>query len=341
MKTRCLAATEEAVLLASGIIKSGGLVAFPTETVYGLGADALNGQAVLSIFAAKGRPADNPLIVHVSDRGQAARVGRWNERAGRLADAFWPGPLTLLLPKDPDISFAVSAGLDSIAVRMPGHPVALRFIEACGTPVAAPSANLSGRPSPTEAAHVLSDLDGRIPLVLDGGPCSVGLESTVLDLTGREPLILRPGAVTPGQIAELCGSCLVADSVMRPLVDGETAPSPGMRHRHYAPRGKMTLFKGQPDKVAAAICEAYDASGNACILAFSGHLHLYGGRRTRDIGQDAEQAAQRLFLVLRSMDASRVDRILCETLPDEGIGLAVMNRLMRAAAFDLVNADSR
>lgn len=339
MKTVCRPATDDVLSLAARIIRGGGLVAFPTETVYGLGADALNEQAVQRIYRVKGRPPDNPLIVHVSSADAARRICDFNDTAGLLAEAFWPGPLTLILPRKPNMPAMVSAGLPTVAVRMPSHPAALRLLETCGTPVAAPSANLSGRPSPTEASHVLDDLDGLIPLIIDGGPCDVGLESTVLDLTERDPVVLRPGAVTPEQVARLCGRCFVAGGAMRPLGTGETAPSPGMLHRHYAPVGKMTLFKGHPERVASAIRKVYDRAANACILALVNQPQLYGNRRTLYIGPDPDQAAQQLYHALRMLDDNGIERILCEAPPDEGVGLAVLNRLLRASAFDLVDTD--
>ncbi len=338
MNTRLLEATDLNIMEGARLLQAGQPVAFPTETVYGLGANALDPQAVQSVFAAKQRPADNPLIVHIANAAQAPSLCHWNESAQLLADAFWPGPLTMVLKKKAVVADIVTAGLNSVGIRMPDHAVAMKLIQAAALPIAAPSANSSGRPSPTTARHVMNDLGGRIPLILDGGRCRVGLESTVVDLHGQVPTILRPGAVTPEQIALITGDCLVADSVMRPLLPGETALSPGMRHRHYAPKAKLTLVEGSPEAVAQMICEAYDNTLKARILAMHDHLPLYGHRLADDLGRDAGEAAQRLFYLLRAYDEQDIEQIFCETLPPTGIGLAVMNRLARAAKFDKIHA---
>jgi len=338
LNTRLLEATDQNIMEGALLLQAGQPVAFPTETVYGLGASAFNAQAVESIFAAKQRPADNPLIVHIANAEQAPTLCHWTETAQLLADAFWPGPLTLVLLKKAIVPDIVTAGLCSVAIRMPGHAVALRLIQAAELPIAAPSANSSGRPSPTTAQHVLDDLQGRIPLILDGGRCQVGLESTVLDLQGYVPTILRPGAVTPEQIAFIIGDCRVADSVMRPLRPGESALSPGMRHRHYAPKAKLTLVEGGQEAVAHLICQVYDSVPGTRIIAMHDHLPLYGQRLVDDLGNDAGEAAQRLFYLLRAYDEQDVAQIYCETLPPTGLGLAVMNRLARAAKFDIIQA---
>lgn len=323
---------------AADILISGGLVAFPTETVYGLGANALDELAVRGIFVAKGRPADNPLIVHVDGVHMAQRVCVWNHMAQELATAFWPGPLTMVLPRRGIVPDIVTAGLATVGVRMPDHPVAHQLIKRCGLPLAAPSANLSGRPSPTRAAHVMDDFDGKIPMILDGGECAIGVESTVVDMSGTVPTILRPGAVTPEQVAMVLGECRISPAVRRDLLPGEDAPSPGMRHRHYAPRAAMTLVKGDPEAVARYINAAYNKTDSAVILAFTPHLLLYGERRVRNLGPDAATAAHRLFYILRELDDLGFKEIYSETLPATGLGLAVMNRLARAAAFRIVDA---
>lgn len=338
MTTQVLRPDKDALQKAAAILSQGGLVAFPTETVYGLGANALDENAVRAIFAAKERPCDNPLIVHVTGKRDLAPLCVVSARAEALMDAFWPGPLTVLLPKKPLVPDVTTANLPSVAVRCPGHSVALALISALGAPIAAPSANRSGRPSPTTAAHVLEDMNGRIPLILDGGACSVGVESTVVDMTGDEPIVLRPGGVTPEMIAGVLGSARVADSVMRPLREGEIAPSPGMRHRHYAPRGSMTLVRGEARAVEAYIKNAYDACGeSACILCLSAHAPAYENRRVMLLGDTDGEVAARLFAVLRDMDDMGVRRIFAEAIPQEGIGLAVMNRMARASAFDVVS----
>ena len=335
-------ATPEAVARAARIIREGGLVGFPTETVYGLGADALNADAVRSIFAAKGRPGDNPLIVHVSCEREISRLirGEIPRVARQLMQAYWPGPMTLVFPKSHLIPDAVSAGLDTVGIRMPSHPVAHDLIARSGCPIAAPSANRSGRPSPTTAQHVMDDMDGRIPLILDGGSCGVGVESTVIDVTGSVARVLRPGGVTPQMIAEATGAVEVDSAVMRPLREGEKPRSPGMKYRHYAPEGDLLIFEGEAQAVAAAICDHYDhCGGSAAILARPGHEAFYGRRRVVALGSadTPESVAAHLFAVLRQMDDEQVRFIFSEAVDASGVGLAVMNRLGRAAAFHIVN----
>ena len=345
MQTRLLPPDPDAMQYAASLLKEGGLVAFPTETVYGLGANALDEQAVLSIFAAKERPADNPLIVHISQMDDLPALCRVNDKAKRLMDAFWPGPLTLLLPKTEAVPSVVTAGLPTVAVRMPSHPVAKALLDACRCPVAAPSANRSGRPSPTLAEHVLEDMAGRIPLILDGGPCSVGLESTVVDMTRDIPLVLRPGGVTPQMLTQVIGPIETDSSVLKPLAPGETAPSPGMRHRHYAPRGVLTLVSGKPENVCAAIVKLYDEAAaqekSTCILSCSEHVSKYGSRYVLDIGSlnHPEEVGVRLFDLLRRMDREGIVCIFSEVVEANGLGLAIMNRLNRAASFRIIDAD--
>ncbi len=342
METKVLQPTDEAIAEAAAIIREGGLVAFPTETVYGLGANALDGGAVRRIFEVKGRPGDNPLIAHVASPEAAEALCHVDERAKALMRAFWPGPLTLLLPKKPVVPPETNAGLASVAVRMPSHPAARAFLAACGVPVAAPSANLSGRPSPTTAQHVLTDLNGQIPLILDGGPCEVGLESTVLDLTAEPPAIVRPGGVTREMLLLVLPRVNVAPSVMRPLAKGEKPVSPGMAYRHYAPRGELTLVRGEPEAVRETCLRLYreaEAQGKkACVLTLAEHAPGYAGCRTRPVGSLAhpETVAHELFSALRDMDDEGVGIILCEAVDTGGIGLAIMNRLYRAAAFRVV-----
>ena len=337
MNTLLLPATADNIRLGGQLIAQGKQVGFPTETVYGLGANALDEEAVRGIFAAKGRPADNPLIVHVANAAQAEPLCHVTPLAHQLMDAFWPGPLTLLMLKKDVIPSVTCAGLPSVGVRCPQHPVALQLIEAAKVPVAAPSANTSGKPSPTRARHVYEDMQGRIPLILDGGDCQVGVESTVLDITGDVPVILRPGKVTQAQIAQIAGDCRIADSVMRPLREGEHAPSPGMKHRHYAPEGKMTIVQGRDEeKVVKMLKDMYDQNEDACILCHSCHLHDFGSRRVFDLGDSPEMTAQVLFSALRDMNDLKIKRILCQGWDTGGVGLAVMNRMARAVAFDIV-----
>ncbi|NLW21218.1 MAG: threonylcarbamoyl-AMP synthase [Clostridiales bacterium] len=338
MQTLRVPADREGIIKAVRVLAQGGLVAFPTETVYGLGANALDSQAVLSIFRAKGRPADNPLIAHVSGIAQAREYGRWGPLAQDLAQAFWPGPLTLIVERLDSMPSQVSAGLPTLALRLPGHEAARALITACGFPLAAPSANRSGRPSPTTAQHVLDDLEGLIPLVLDGGPSQVGLESTVVDVTGGHPRILRPGAVTPEMIAMAVGECQVADAVMRQLAPQEAAPSPGMRHRHYAPRARMTLVEGPPEAARERLLRLAQGRDDTWVLALEGLLPRTPGLQLRSLGRDAREAAHRLFHLLREADQQGVRQIYAQTLPRDGLGLAVMNRLARAANFNTIQA---
>ena len=345
MNTQLLSPGTETYARASDILKSGGLVAFPTETVYGLGANALDRDAVLSIFAAKGRPADNPLIVHIHDRNQLEPLCDVPERALPLMDAFWPGPLTILCNRKPVSPDQVTAGLPTVAVRMPSHPVARAMLQACDLPVAAPSANSSGRPSPTTAAHVLEDMNGKIPLIIDGGMCDVGVESTVLDLCHGDPVILRPGGVTREMISRVLNcEVTVAGSVLRPLRENEKALSPGMRYRHYAPRAVVTLVQGPEDRVVPLLqklCREQEAQGKkTCVLCFSEHVARLSSCRPHDIGSSASpsEIAHRLFDVLRRLDEEGMEMVFSEVIPPEGVGLAVMNRLGRAASFRTIQA---
>lgn len=343
METLILGPSETTYAMASDLLHAGKLVAFPTETVYGLGADATNTEAVLSIFRAKGRPADNPLIVHIHDVSQLEKLCEVPDRVLPLMDVFWPGPLTLLFRKFSSVPDAVTAGLSTVAVRMPSHPVAAELLRKCNLPVAAPSANTSGRPSPTLASHVMEDMNSRIPLIIDGGPCEVGLESTVLDFCHGDPTILRPGGITKEMIENvLHREVKLAASILRPLAPGEKALSPGMRYKHYSPRAAVTLVEGSEDAVLAALRDLYrretDSGRKSCVLCFSEHMEALKGCCPHDIGSRLrpDETAHRLFQVLRAMDVEKMDSVFSEVLPPEGMGLAVMNRLGRAAAFRTV-----
>ena len=341
MNTLLLPCSKENCESAGKIIRDGGIVAFPTETVYGLGANALDPDAVKSIFEAKGRPQDNPLIVHLSDTSQLPQLikGGISSTAARLADECWPGPLTMIFPKSNLIPDSVTAGLDSIGIRIPSSEYAQDFLRACGCPIAAPSANRSGKPSPTTARRVFEDMNGKIPLILDGGDCLYGVESTVLDVTGTVPKVLRPGGVSVEEIIEIAGSCEVDDAVMRPLKEGEKPRSPGMKYRHYAPKCPVTVYSGNNAKVVAAIKREYDAHPNAVILAPDSAAGKYGQRRVISLGSGGGDAAHRLFEALRSADDMSADAVLAHSFDTEGIGLAVMNRLGRAAAFRIIEAE--
>ena len=323
---------------AARIIRQGGLVAFPTETVYGLGANGLDPAAVGRIFQAKGRPADNPLILHIAGRSEldalVVGVPVWLEP---LLAKFWPGPLTVVLPRLAVVPDIVTARLDTVAVRLPSHGAARALIRASGVPIAAPSANLSGRPSPTTAEAVLADMDGRIDMVLDAGPCDVGLESTVLDCSSAVPTILRPGGVTQ----EMLAKCLprVAAAGARAVNDAETPRAPGMKYRHYAPSAPLVLFECKrtdaPEKLAAAAIKALSQGKRVGAIVFQETARMlpdgvtavsYGQRGRR------EQAAARLYEALLYFDRHPVDVIFAEGVPEEGIGRALMNRLYKAAS---------
>lgn len=349
--TRCLAVDPERpdpslIRDAGEVLRRGGLVAFPTETVYGLGASALDPVAVAGIFRAKGRPGDNPLIVHIAGPEALAQyVEEIPPAVPALAERFWPGPLTLVLENRDKFPAVVTGGLDTVAVRVPRHPVALALIRAAGVPVAAPSANISGRPSPTTAGHVLDDLAGRIDLVLDGGPAKLGVESTVLDLTGPKPVILRPGGVTREELEAVLGAV-----ELDPSVDGAAAGgkprSPGMKYKHYAPRARLLLFEagGKESPVTARImAEARRLAGEGRrvgILAREETAHMYAGEGYPVVAAgrraDPESVAAALYESLRRLDRTGVDVILAEGVSPEGVGLAVMNRLRRAAGGNII-----
>lgn len=345
MKTQLLPATDESLALAARLLADGQLVAFPTETVYGLGAHAMDAQAVRGIFEAKGRPGDNPLIVHIHDRAQLDAICEANETAIRLMDAFWPGPLTIILPRKAAVPDAVTAGLDTVAVRMPSHPVALALLRACNLPIAAPSANRSGKPSPTTAQHVFTDMDGRIRLILDGGESDVGLESTVISLVGERPCILRPGGVTQAMLEAVVGPVDLAGSILRPLEKGEKALSPGMMYKHYSPDGQVTLIEGDEAAVVRALrrlhAHAEGEGHRACVMCFTEHVEALADCHPHDIGSRnaPQEVAHRLFHTLRQLDEEHMDVIFSEVVPPEGVGLAIMNRLGRAAAFRTVQAE--
>lgn len=321
------------------LIRMGELVAFPTETVYGLGADALRSEAASTIFAAKGRPADNPLIVHVAELEEAFRLAYVTPEAERLMEAFWPGPLTIILRKKTIIPYTVSGGLETVGLRMPEHAGALALIREAGTPIAAPSANRSGRPSPTTAQDVYEDMKGRIPLILDGGASSYGMESTVLSLAGT-PTILRPGMVLPEMVAQEIGYVELGKNVLQPVEEGSVVLSPGMKYRHYAPSANVTLVEDEGDgRMAAAIAKIYDretaAGKESLILATEENSVFYGGRNYAIMGSkaDAAEICRSFFRLLREADRCDVQEIIVEAVPARSCGLAFMNRALRAAAF--------
>jgi len=322
---------------AGEILRAGGLVAIPTETVYGLAADALNGNAVKKIFAAKGRPSDNPLIVHISGFSQLAPlVKEVPEAAKRLAQAFWPGPLTIILEKSALVPMETSGGLDTVAVRMPRHPAARAVIEAAGVPLAAPSANLSGRPSPTSFAHVREDLAGRVDALLDGGPCDVGVESTVITLAGDVPRVLRPGGVTLAQLRAVLGQAELDPAVLHSLREGAKASSPGMKYKHYAPKAEVTLVDASPEEFAAYVNERK----GGWALCFQEDLPFVEGPAI-SLGSryDVGGQARRLFGALLELDKKGAQTAFAHCPSRAGVGLAVYNRLLRAAGFRVAHPE--
>lgn len=325
---------------AAEIIRSGGLVAIPTETVYGLGADALNPDAVRRIYEAKGRPSDNPLIIHVPSADWLERYCvEVPDSAYRLAEKFWPGPLTMILKRNPIVPDRTTGGLDTVGVRCPNHPVTLALIEAAGVPIAAPSANLSGRPSCTTAQHVLEDVGGKIDCILDGGPCAVGVESTILDLTVTPPRLLRPGGLPLEALEEVLGKVELDAAVTRQMGEGERPRAPGMKYRHYAPAAPVTVVTGTPAKSAQYIRSQLEE--DCGVICYDEFLPLFSGVTARPFGsmQNRREQAQRVFDALRSFDATPVKRIFAQCPDTSGLGLAVANRLKKAAGFHTVDAD--
>ena len=345
MHTLELTNSKQDIQTAGKLLKDGELVAIPTETVYGLAADALNGEAVANIFKAKGRPMDNPLIVHIADLSQVDDLVAFVPPVLEdLAKAFWPGPLTVIMEKSDLIPDEVSAGLDTVAIRMPSHPDARAIIQTAGTPLAAPSANTSGMPSPTTAAHVMHDMDGKIAAVVDGGACEVGVESTVLTLCTRVPRILRPGRVTPEDLFDVLGDVEVDDAVLGQLAEGAVAASPGMKYKHYSPKAEVYIVDGSAEGFAKYVNEkvAERAAEEAAVaaLVFDGEEALVNcvtlpfGAEDDSLGQ-----AEHLFDDLRRADELGVSDIYVRCPSAEGVGLAVMNRLLRAAEFRIIEVD--
>jgi L-threonylcarbamoyladenylate synthase len=316
-------------------IKKGELVALPTETVYGLGANALSDEAVQKIFIAKGRPSDNPLIVHISRKEQLLRlVSHIPDSANLLINAFWPGPLTIIFPKGEEVSTVVTAGLDTVAVRMPSHPVAQALIEAANVPIAAPSANRSGKPSPTSATHVLADLRGKIAGVVDGGPTAEGVESTVIDCTTTPPILYRPGGVTREQLEAVLGPIRIDPAL---LGTDEQPKSPGMKYTHYAPEGELTLVENQA-AIQTFVDKWREKQFKVGIMATDEHKQDYDADVILSVGSrnDLAEVAHNLYHVLRQFDEQKVDVIIGETFPREGIGVAIMNRLEKAAGGRII-----
>ena len=338
IKTQLL--TEKDIEAAAAILRAGGLVGIPTETVYGLGANGLDPAAVRRIFEAKGRPQDNPLILHIPDPSGLERYCRDVPAAARrLAEQFWPGPLTMILPRRALVPDEVTCGLETVGVRCPDHPVTLAIIRAAGVPVAAPSGNRSGRPSPTCARHMLEDMEGRIQAVVDGGPCGVGVESTIVDLTLPVPRLLRPGGLPLEALEAVLGRVDVDRAVTAPLSHGEKPRAPGMKYRHYAPRAPVTVVTG--DGAATAAYIRRQAGANTGVICFGEYRDRFPGCTVRSIGPagDRGEQARRVFDALRSFDGTPVTAIFAQCPGEEGLGLAVANRLKKAAGFQIVAAE--
>lgn len=331
---------ENEIKEAADILRSGGLLGIPTETVYGLGANALDEDAVLHIFQAKGRPQDNPLILHVPDVTWLERYcARVPETAYRLAEAFWPGPLTMILPRRPIVPLRTTGGLNTVGVRCPDHPVTRAIIRAAGIPVAAPSGNTSGRPSPTNAADMLEDMDGKIDGIVDGGACRVGVESTIIDLTVTPPRLLRPGGLPLEDLRCILGEVAVDKAVTEKVTGSEPPRAPGMKYRHYAPHAPVTVATGDPDRSAAYIRSILQAGEG--VICFEEYAALFPGHEVQSLGAstDPAQQAHRVFDALRRFDSTPVTAIYAQCPDDTGLGLAVGNRLKKAAGFHIVDAD--
>lgn len=328
MNTRKLTDKKEDIEIAAKIIADGGLVAFPTETVYGLGADAMNPQAVKKIYEAKGRPSDNPTIVHIASNDDMTVVtDNVTKDMERLMERFWPGPMTMIVQKKEDIPYVTTGNLETVGVRMPENEVARQLIELSGRVIAAPSANISGKPSPTNFRHVIDDLDGKIDAVICSSPSNIGIESTVIDMTGETPVILRPGYITRENVQWLLKKNVEMDVALnrRPDDDEDFSPrAPGMKYRHYAPDAEMIIFQGKPEAVAEAMDleqrERQSLGERVCIISYDG---------------DEKAAARNFFAQLRQADKDGYDIILAAALPEKGIGFSVMNRMFKSASFNI------
>ena len=338
METKLLTASDNDIALAGEIIKNGGLVAFPTETVYGLGASAFNPDAARKIYAAKGRPSDNPLIVHICDKSQLGEIAEdITPEAQHVIDAFIPGPITVILKKNPTVPDAVTAGLKTVAVRYPLNETACRLIRAAGVPIAAPSANLSGKPSPTDASHVIEDMTGRIDAIIDGGRCDVGVESTIVDFTDEIPVILRPGGITYDDLKRVVPTIKTDKNILRSIGADEVPKSPGMKYKHYAPNAEVTVIEGEKENVQRKIKELLaDETGK-----MAGVLAMYGADYDNAVilsaGESNREYAKNLFSALREFDRLGVKKVYAEFCEKDGYGLAVKNRLYKAAAQRVIH----
>ena len=336
------AAAKDILVRAGRIIRDGGLVAFPTETVYGLGGDALNPESSRKIYAAKGRPSDNPLIVHVATMEDVETiVDEVPEAAYKLAEAFWPGPLTMIMNKNDKVPHETTGGLDTVAIRMPNNEIALELIRQSGGFIAAPSANTSGRPSPTLARYCVEDLSGKIEMILDGGQVGIGLESTIVDLTSEEPMILRPGYITQDMLKEVLGQV----AIDRTIIDASSTQkpkAPGMKYRHYAPRGSLTIIRGNQkevvDYINARAKEAMAEGKRVGVIGTDATGDLYSADVIKSVGnrEDESSIAHELFKVLREFDDENIDVMFSESFDESGIGQAIMNRLLKAAGHHVI-----
>ena len=344
METKLLSDSSEDIEIAAKILKSGGLVAFPTETVYGLGGDALLPEASKKIYAAKGRPSDNPLIVHIADVESVNDLAEEvPDKARLLMEAFWPGPLTIILNKKAAVPKETTGGLDTVAIRMPSHPAAAELIRKSGVYIAAPSANTSGRPSPTTAEHVVDDLSGRIEAIIDGGPVGIGIESTIVDMTGEIPTILRPGYITKRMLEEIVGEVEIDKAIIEP--DPALRPkAPGMKYTHYAPAGTLTIIEDEkyPDKVTENVIREINRLAaekeKVAVLTTADNAHLYKAENKVLLGEEAngKTVATRLYSALRECDKLGVEYIYSESFDRDELGGAIMNRLLKAAGHRVV-----
>lgn len=329
---------------AAGIIRDGGLVAFPTETVYGLGANALDSDAASKIYSAKGRPSDNPLIIHIADiKALDELTTGVDARAAALIESFWPGPMTLVFNKSDIVPYGVTGGLDTVAIRMPNHPVALRLIRESGCYIAAPSANTSGRPSPTRASHVIEDLSGRIDMIIEDDTVNVGIESTIIDVSGEDIYVLRPGCITLEMIRACVGNARL-DPAITGQADSDARPkAPGMKYRHYAPKAQLTIVEGSSDKVAEyinqQIARLNEQGKKVGVMATDETVALYKDCMVTSLGSRRDEAgiASHLYECLRNFDGTQTDYIFAESFSYDNVGQAIMNRLIKAAGHNVIS----
>lgn len=338
METKLFSTSSEDINNAGKILKNGGLIAFPTETVYGLGASAYDADAAEKIYTAKGRPSDNPLIVHICEKEQIDEIAEdVTEEAKMVIDTFMPGPITIILKKKNIIPKTVTAGLDTVAIRFPAHNVARALIKAAGVPIAAPSANLSGKPSPTKAIHVVNDMTGRIDGIIDGGDCNVGVESTIVDFTGDKPVILRPGGITYEDLKNAGIDAEIDKNILKSLSANEVPKCPGMKYKHYAPNADVTVVEGEKTVVKNKIKELLEENRNKITGVLSMNDADYDTAVILNAGKDNKEYAKNLFSSLREFDELGVEVVFAEFCEDDGYGLAVKNRLYKAAGQKVIH----